>query len=340
MKIEEIEIPQEKFDINLKFYYFLKLLVKAKLTERQCGNLFTAYNLANTGNKSILEKKKCINDVFEKSQKTSKYTCMLDILEQINNETDLELLLFSIKLFLIKDLLLAESKSRRLLDITKLDEIHPLSLEYDKITLYSPYSQRINGALLSLLFFDTILETNFITKCSDELIKSIAKQGIKLLDKGIEPNQIFMLLFNESINQSIISNSGSNYEDRILQVLKSIGIPEDTITIGSHDNADASTEFDFFFTFNNKNVGIGAKRTLRERYKQFIKTAHMSKLDIMIEITLGIDLTPEKVKSIIEHNVLLFVSPEIYSQYEYLKEIEGVFSTSNLTIELLNSLTQ
>lgn len=339
MKIKEIEISKDKFEINLKFYYFLKLLVKAKLTEKQCILLFTAYNLANTGDKSIADKRNCINDVFEKSQKSSKYAYMLDILEQINNDIDLELFLFSIKLFLIKDLLLAESKSRRLLDITKLAEIHPLSLEYDKITLYSPYSQRVNGALLSLLFFDTILETNFITKCSDKLIKSIAKQGMKLLANGIEPNQIFMLLFNESINQSIISDSGSNYEDRILQVLKSIGIPENTITTGSHDKADSSTEFDFFFTVNNKNIGIGAKRTLRERYKQFIKTAHMSKLDIMIEITLGIDLTPEKVKSIIGHNVLLFVSPEIYSQYSYLKETKGVFSTSDLTVDLLISLT-
>lgn len=339
MQVEEIEISKDKFDINLKFYYFLKLLVKAKLTEKQCGLLFTAYNLANTGHKNIGEKKTCISNVFDKSQKSSKYAYMLDILEQIDNDTDFELFLFSIRLFLIKDLLLEESKSRRLLDISKLTEIHPLSLEYDKITLYSPYSQRVNGALLSLLFFDTILDTNFITKCSNDLIKSIAEQGIQLIGKGIEPNQIFMLLFNESINQSIISNSGSNYEDRILQVLKSIGIPENTIKIGSHDKADASTEFDFFFTINNKNIGIGAKRTLRERYKQFIKTAHMSKLDVMIEITLGIDLTPEKVKSIIEHNVLLFVSPEIYSQYSYLRETKGVFSTNDLTIELLTSIT-
>jgi hypothetical protein len=85
-------------------------------------------------------------------------------------------------------------------------------------------------------------------------------------------------MFSESINQSIISDSGSNYEDRILTVLTSIGINENDIS-KTHDKNDSSTEFDFFFELQNKTYGIGAKRTLRERYKQFIKTAQMSNID-------------------------------------------------------------
>ncbi len=99
----------------------------------------------------------------------------------------------------------------------------------------------------------------------------------------MEPNQIFMLIFNESINQSIINDSGSNYEDRIIQVLSKIGINEDDIT-KEHDKNDSSTEFDFFFTLKNKTYGIGAKRTLRERYKQFIKTAQMTNIDFLYQM--------------------------------------------------------
>lgn len=153
----------------------------------------------------------------------------------------------------------------------------------------------------------------------------------------MEPNQIFMLIFNESINQSIISDSGSNYEDRIIQVLSKIGINEDDIT-KKHDEDDSSTEFDFFFTLKNKTYGIGAKRTLRERYKQFIKTAQMTDIDFMIEITLGTDLTETKVQAIRKHNVFLFVSDEIYDEHAYLQKISGVYPSRDLTIKILTNL--
>jgi len=146
-----------------------------------------------------------------------------------------------------------------------------------------------------------------------------------------------MLMFSESINQSIISDSGSNYEDRIFSVLTSIGIDENKIE-KTHDKDDSSTEFDFFFELDGKTYGIGAKKTLRERYKQFIKTAQMSQIDIMIEITLGIDLTKEKVLAIRNHNVFLFVSDEVYQSNKYLQEIDGVYSSKDLIIETLRSL--
>jgi len=240
---------------------------------------------------------------------------------------------------MIKDLLLQESKLKDLLDISKLENLDPLSLEYDKITIYSPYSTRVNGALLSLIFFDKLDngETNFISKGAENFIKSLSSLAIELKANGVEANQIFMLMFSESINQSIISDSGSNYEDRILSVLTSIGIDENKIQ-KTHDKNDSSTEFDFFFELQNKTYGIGAKRTLRERYKQFIKTAQMTKIDVMIEITLGMDLTEEKVKAIRNHNVFLFVSDEIYNSYQYLQDIDGIYPSTELTIEVLKSL--
>ena len=162
--------------------------------------------------------------------------------------------------------------------------------------------------------------------------------AIELKNHGVEPNQIFMLMFSESVNQSIISDSGYNYEERIAAVLESIGIDKNSIS-KTHDKNDSSTEFDFFFELNNKTYGIGAKRTLRERYKQFIKTAQMTKIDVMIQVTLGIDLTEEKVKAIRNHQVFLFVAEEVYNNYEYLQKIVGVYSTKDLNISTLETLS-
>lgn len=341
MKIEKINISKDKFDINLKFYYFLKYLVKVKLSEKQANEILNTYSLHIKKNyeEIILE---LINTIDNNTKKdTSKHRFFIETLDEITNETELKLFIFSLKLYLIKDLLLNEAKIKNLLDISKLENLDPLSLEYDRITTYSPYSTRINGALLSLIFFDKLEnnETNFISKDAEDFVKSLSEYAIELKNKGVEPNQIFMLMFSESINQSIISDSGTNYEDRIFSVLTNMGIKKDKIT-KVHDKNDSSTEFDFFFKLDKLTYGIGAKRTLRERYKQFIKTAQMSKIDIMIEITLGLDLNEEKAKAIRRHNVFIFTADEIYNSKEYLQNMEGVYSVKELNLKTLKSLNK
>jgi len=337
MKIEKLTIKKEKFDINLKFYFFLKYLVKTNLSDNQATALLKIYSLKSSFQITVSQLIAQVESKIKKSSKKQKL--LFEILDELNDELSLNLFIFSLKLFMVKDLLLQEAKLKNLLDVSKLENLDPLSLEYDKITLYSPYSTRVNGALLSLIFFDKLDrgETNFVSKDAEDYITSLSKLALELRKKGLEPNQIFMLMFSESINQSIISDSGSNYEDRIFSVLTSIGIDENKIE-KTHDKDDSSTEFDFFFELEGKTYGIGAKKTLRERYKQFIKTAQMSQIDVMIEITLGIDLTKEKVVAIRNHNVFLFVSDEIYQSNKYLQEIDGVYSSRDLTIKVLKNL--
>jgi hypothetical protein len=335
MKIEKIGIAKERFEVNLKFYYFLKHLVKLKLTDNQANKILESYilNKKQEYEKIVL----AVNTLLDEN--SPKYKLLSEILNEINNSIELKLFIFSLKLYMIKDLLLNEAKVKNLLDTTKLEKLDPLSLEYDKITVYSPYSTRINGALLSLIFFEKLenKETNFISKNAGEFVKSLSELAIELKKKGVEPNQIFMLMFSESINQSIISDSGSNYEERILSVLESIGMDKDKIK-KIHDKDDSSTEFDFFFDINKRTYGIGAKRTLRERYKQFIKTAQMSKIDVMVEITLGLDLNQEKAKAIRNHNVYIFVADEVYNSKQFLQKMDGVFSVKELTLKTLKSL--
>ena len=97
--------------------------------------------------------------------------------------------------------------------------------------------------------------------------------------------------------------------------------------------------FDFFFSHKNKKYGIGAKRTLRERYKQFIKTSHMAKIDVMIEITLGTDLRENIANAIRDHGVYLFVADEIYVSKKYLQKIKGIFPASKLSLSMLEKLS-
>lgn len=335
MKIEKLSVKDSKFDINLKFYYFFKHIIKIKLTDNQSLDILEICTL-NPKNVPDKVQQYALKKIKEKSKKQNS---ILGIVDEINNEIDSRLFVFSLMLYTVKDLLLAEAKTKHILNINKLAKLSPLSLEYDNLTLYNPYSTRVQGALLALVFFDALerKSANFMSKDAENFIKYLSLFANTLKNKGVEPNQIFMLIFNESINQSIISDSGSNYEDRIIQVLSKIGINEDDIT-KEHDKNDSSTEFDFFFTLKNKTYGIGAKRTLRERYKQFIKTAQMTNIDFMIEITLGTDLTETKVKAIRKHNVFLFVSDEIYDEHAYLQKISGVYPSRDLTIKILTNL--
>ncbi len=226
---------------------------------------------------------------------------------------------------------------KELLDLDKLSKLHPLSLEYDKISLLRPYKTRINGALLSLLFFEKLNsgQINFMSEKSCNFILNLSKEAKKFKRKGVESNQIFMLIFTESINQSIISDSGRNYEERIKSILITEGIENIQKT---HDSNDKSTEYDFFFDIDGKSYGIGAKRTLRERYKQFIKTSITSKIDITIEVTLGIDLNEAKAKTIVSHKTFIFVSDEIYQERVFLQKIKGIYSVKDLNYKTLKLL--
>lgn len=339
MKVEKLYIERNKFDVNLKFYFILKYLLKASLSDNDIKELMKIYSLSQglSFKKSLLENVETLYGTSKSGLK--KRSFLIDILDLFESDFDCSIFIFGLKLVAIKPLLLQEAKTRDLLDTSKLPTLNPLSLAYDKITLFSPYSTRVSGALLSLIFFDKLenSDTIFLSSDTTDFFRELSKDAIKLKQIGIEPNQIFMLMFNESMNQSIISDSGSNYEDRILSVLKSIGIEESKIS-KTHDKNDSSTEFDFFFELDSKSYGIGAKRTLRERYKQFIKTAQMTKIDVMIEITLGIDLTEEKVKAIRNHNIYLFVADEVYNSNEYLKIVDGVYSSKSLTLKTLRSL--
>ncbi|MFZ2727564.1 MAG: hypothetical protein WAX77_15010 [Methylococcaceae bacterium] len=277
-------------------------------------------------------------DSFKGQKKKDDYSIVIEL---IQSNLDLKLFVFSLKLYSIKDMLLAEAKLKKAIISERLAKLHPLSLEYDKLSVLNPYSTRVNGALLALFFFEKLEAgiSDFMSADVEQFLKVLSNDALSLKSQGVEPNQIFMLMFNESINQSIISDSGTNYEDRILSVLIDGFSLEKQQISKTHDKEDASTEYDFFFRLDDdRSYGIGAKRTLRERYKQFIKTAHTSEIDVMIEITIGLDLNQAKAQTIRTHGVYIFVADEVYDNRDDLINLSGVFPVRELTKETLLSL--
>lgn len=339
MKTKKLEISNEKFDINLKFYFFLKHLVKSKLTPSQVSEtLEICSNPKISDWKNAVVKIEKQIDKFSGQKKKDDYAI---VIEMIQSNQDLKLFVFSLKIYSMNKVLLEEAKFKKAIIGERLSKLHPLSLEYDKLSVLNPYSTRVNGALLALLFFEKLEagQSDFMSTDVDEFLKSLSKDAVSLKTEGVEPNQIFMLMFNESVNQSIISDSGTNYEDRIWGTLTDeLGISENAIS-KTHDQKDASTEYDFFFRLDDgRSYGIGAKRTLRERYKQFIKTAHTGEIDVMIEITIGLDLNRAKAETIRTHGVYIFVANEVYDNRDDLQHLDGVFPIRELTIQTFLNL--
>ncbi len=333
MKIEKLQVSKQKVDINLQFYFFLKHISRIAPSNGHILKITEGYNLFSHDVDLFTNN---IRELFKKNN--NKAEQIEDIILRFKNSSDIELFLFSVKLCQIKSLLLEEAKITESTDLEMLSDLNPLSLAYDKISVIKPYTTRVSGALLSLLFFDKIekQEVNFMSENAVNFIKNLSNLAIKFKKQGLEPNQIFMLMFSESIDQSIKSDSGLNYENRILSVLSKAGVKN---IIKVHDKADKSTEFDCFFEIEGRTFGIGAKRTLRERYKQFIKTAITSKVDVMIQITLGLDLNEEKAKTIVKHGTYIFVADEVYKSREYLQKLDKIYSIKDLNYQTLKNLS-
>lgn len=332
----KLTIEDDIFDINLTFYNFLKKITQARFSDTHANQILTIYYSNSNLETELL--KELLYAYSEDFIKRNDLSSILNLISEIN-QNNIEIFIFALKLNLVKDLLLQEAKVAQSIKSQKLEGLNQLSLAYDKVSIQVAYATRISGALLSLLFFQKLEQADhhFIASSTQEWLAGLIQSYASLAKKGLEPNQIFMLFFAESINQSITSLAGVSYESRIKNVLIGLGIPAHDIH-KTHDKNDTSTEFDFFFTHKGLTYGIGAKRTLRECYKQFIKTAHMSQLDVMIEITLGTDLTENTANAIQKHGVYLFVADEVYQAKKYLQEIKTIFPASALNKALLETL--
>jgi len=93
-------------------------------------------NLLKSNIKFLLEK---FEEIFANSK--VKIEHIKEISFKIDNQDDIELFDFSVRIYQIKNLLLAEAKIFETIDLNILSNLHPLSMEYEKISLLKPYKR-------------------------------------------------------------------------------------------------------------------------------------------------------------------------------------------------------
>ena len=110
MKIQKLQISKDKIDINLQFYFFLKYIVKLKPSAQQVAQITEEYNLLKNNIKLFSQK---LEEIFASKSTKKKHNAKLEQIQEISarfcNESDVELFVFSVKLYQIKALLLQEA---------------------------------------------------------------------------------------------------------------------------------------------------------------------------------------------------------------------------------------
>lgn len=189
-----------------------------------------------------------------------------------------------------------------------------LSLAFDTLGIDKPYGVRVISSLLVYSTTD-ISELNiglFLTDEARNGVNEIKSRISRMFHNyGVNTSSIFSIIVAESVSQSIRSTAGSSYEARVESVLSNV---DSDIKGHSHDSNIRSIEYNFTFKINDKTVGVSAKRTLRERYKQnFEDNNLLGDVDYMALITLGIDLNKDKMDDILaKKGIFIIVSGDVY----------------------------
>ena len=334
-----MNITEKEYRNNLLFYTILKDLLKCQLSEKKL--MILQESIEQNNNLSCKKMKQLLsNDIVKESTKAyDDLMILLNLSNDGNYNMWKELLLVSIELLLTKDLILEESKSyARVKYKEKIEKIKDkLSLEYDMSNLEYPYGQRVISSLLVFALTNIDRETEFILETSKNAIKVLNNNLKNIVQKySININNMFMIIIDESINQSIKSDAGQSYENRVHSLLLNIS---DKVENHSHDDMISSVEYDFIFYIDGKKYGVSAKRTLRERYKQNFEDVDFLTVDAMFLITLGIDLNEDKLNNILQKNgQFVIVADEIYETKDYLKNNPRVLSSKNITKTVIKSL--
>lgn len=206
----------------------------------------------------------------------------------------------------------------------------PLSIATDTLSSNIAYTSRI-----SLMNYINNYFTNlgYSSNQLEIILNSFINTYLTIDVKGV-----FIQILSQCMNQSIVSAAGGSYEDRVLnKLLQSIN--QNDIDQGPiHDSKINSVEYDFKITIGSKEIGVSAKRTLRERYKQNFEEHSLLDVDRIILVTLGIDLPDNKISNLIQKDYPVFVSDEIYNSRQSLINSTHVYPVSQLTLSTLKTL--
>lgn len=335
-KNEKINIDSIVYNNNLDFYTMLKLLIQCQFNDRQLISMqkIIIDNQEKIKKDKTLLKTLLLDNVAVVKPNTSKYESFNYFLNSAEN-TNIEMwcLFFDLAadLLLVKDLILHESKvyaaNEYKRELTEIKDY--LSIEYDMSGLHLPYGQRVISSLLLFAFVDVNRKNDYLLGSSEQTIKNFSNK-IKILSTRfkLNVNNMFHILMDESMNQSIKSDAGSSYENRVSLMLSPI---VEKLNGHSHDSKIQSVEYDNTFILNNKLCGVSAKRTLRERYKQNLEDVSLLDVDFMFVITLGIDLNEDKLNNILQkEGTYVIVSQEEYNARAFFNQNDRVISSAKL----------
>lgn len=333
---QKICIDTTTYNNNLSFYSMLKLLIKCHLSEKQLifiqktiVDSLTAIQKDKTLIKTLLIDTNAL--VKPDTGKYSSLNYFLNTIDTIDTKMWCDFIDTCIDLLLVKDLILQESKVYAMNEYKKeLKNIQDLlSIEYDMSSIHLPYGQRVISSLLLYAFTDANRKNDFLLDSSETSIKNFSYKVEKLAkDYTLNVNNMFHIIMDESMNQSIKSDAGSSYENRVAQTILPI---VDKLNGHSHDSNIPSVEYDNTFIYNNKLCGISSKRTLRERYKQNFEDVDLLDVEYMFLITLGNDLNEDKLNNIMQKKgIYIIVSQEEYDSRKFLNSNERVISSKNI----------
>lgn len=296
-------------------YAIMKILVKDK-SKTRLVKIEQALEKKPNYDQFIVELSTIVRDEVIKAK-------LEDLFELFKDEIDtLSLTLLATKYLKFKDFIIAEKNRRNSFELvekiiekrfSKLGVNGPsykLTMVYDNYSTLAPYSDRAFSAWL----LNTEVENNVNVKIED------AK------------NNVFQIILDESMMQSGRSNSGGDYEARIAELFKFFNL---NFSLHHHEEDDQSQEHDLVIQYKNKRIGVGAKRTLRERYKQY----NPSEVDFSFVFTIGEDLNEAKAATITEtYRSFIFVADELYEKADFLKNNSKVFKVTDFSIEILDHI--
>ena len=330
---------------NLSFYTMLKLLVKAKLSEGQLCRLqrsLISYRKAiladHSAGVAALFDSECVMGRNVKSAED--FMTFLSFEGFGSSEMWWDCAVVSTLLFQIKPLLIEEAKAFALTNSGVLSAASdPLCLKYDSSNLSRPYGTRVAGSMIVFGLDPNRKQSMFLLKSSESLVAKVGK-AVDGLNKayGIDTAGMYSILVNESINQSIISDGGGSYEERVRTAISAIpGVID--LKGHSHDSHNSSIEYDFTFTFEGKVFGVSAKRTVRERYKQNLQHSDLLDVDFMILISLGTDINEGKMNNILNYRgYYLVVAQEVWAASDYMRRSSKVIPSSRFNADELHRL--
>jgi hypothetical protein len=301
---------------ELIFQYAIMKKFVADVTNAQLVKIDSVLNSNLDFNKFSEELKKIIKNEVKRSK-------LLDLYNLFKDDVDvLTISKLAIKFLKFKDHIINEKNQRNSFEVV--DEIikkrfsrlgingpsYKLTMTYDNYSALAPYSDRAFSAFL----LSTESEKHVNIKASDP------------------KSNVFQVILDESIMQSGRSNSGGDYEGRIAELFEFYKL---SFTRHHHEENDQSQEHDLLIQYRGKTIGVGAKRTLRERYKQY----NPEEVDYSIVFTIGEDLNEPKTKTITEtYKSFIFVADEIYEQSVYMKNNKMVFKVTDFSINILDQI--